>query len=59
VIVSRIRDVGRGVGKVLDEEDRRVIGTVLVLAVTVLLAAVTLATAVGLAIRVFEYVSGV
>lgn len=53
-----VNAMGRMLGKVLDEEDRRVVGTGVILAVTVLIAAVTLATAAGLAIRVFVNVSG-
>ena len=59
MIVSSIRMVGRVAGRVVDEEDRRVLGGFVVVVTGVSLAVISLAVALGLAaglaVRAFEF----
>lgn len=58
MIVSSVRAVGRVADKVLDADDRRVIGQGLVLVLAFALCVLTVAGSAGLAIKVFEYARG-
>ena len=54
MIVSGVRKIGSVAGKVLDAEDRRVVGMGLVYLLALGLAIITVAGAAGLALNVFE-----
>lgn len=58
MIVSSVRRVGNVAGKVLDADDRRVIGQGMVLIFSVAFCLLTLGFSAGLAVRVFGLVSG-
>ena len=54
MIIKPIRAVGRFAGRLLDEEDRQVIGQGLAVLLALGFATIVVAGAIGLAIRVFE-----
>ena len=58
MIVKSARAVGRAAGAIIDEEDRKLLGIVITLAITVVGLAGLFALAVAIAIRVFEAVAG-
>ncbi len=58
MIVKTVRAIGRTGGKVLDADDRRVIGQLFVIVGTFAVLVVTVGAAVGLTFRVFDLAAG-
>jgi hypothetical protein len=58
MIVSTVRVVGRFAGKVIDADDRRVLGQGLIIGLGLVLMLLVLAVSAGLAVRAFGMAAG-
>lgn len=58
MIVSTARRVTHVAGKIIDSEDRRLIGQALVIALALIFAALVVAISAGIAVRAFSVAAG-